>query len=51
MIGVLVVLLGVAVALLPKPLAEIFSADPRVIELFVEIRYPLAGVMVGDHKL
>ena len=45
-IFVIVLILGVLVALLPAQLAEIFSADPVIIAFFVEIRFPMAAVMV-----
>ena len=48
---VLVCLLGVGVALLPEDLARIFSSDEHIIDLFVEIRYPLAIVMVRSLAL
>jgi Na+-driven multidrug efflux pump len=45
---VIVTLLGVAVAALPRQLAQIFSEDPTIIDLFEQIRYPLAVVMVRE---
>ncbi len=44
----LVALLGVAVALLPGQLARIFSDDQVIVDFFVEIRFPLAVVMVSE---
>jgi len=46
---VIVGLLGVAVALLPAQLAQIFSSDPIIIDFFIQIRFPLAAVMVRMH--
>ena len=42
---VIVLLLGVGVAALPVQLAHIFSDDPKIVQLFKDIRYPLAVVM------
>lgn len=41
------VLLALVVASIPHQLGKIFSSDPDVIHLFVEIRIPLALVMVA----
>lgn len=50
-IFIIVGILGVIVAMLPAQLAQIFSQDQVIIDFFVDIRYPMAVVMVRLFRL
>lgn len=47
MVTSLLSVLGLVFYAIPRMLARIFSSDPRILDLFAQVRLPLATMMVG----